>query len=578
MRQQEQGKVRLAEKAFLMKVSNEKGVWLAAKTPEADLALDTHLSSDITWSSTQKNEGKLEENGQAATLPLERGISVPAAYAQESTEQAATKDPETIRQEQAATKAQAALRGILARRAFRALKGIIRLQALFRGHLVRRQAVSTLHCMLGIVKLQALARGRKVRQSDIGIEVQKQCILDVLVVKSGGCNSSARIAKLSANAFALKLLAASPTALPLHLQFDSEDPNSVLNWLDGWSASRFWETTPEPKKAPGPKSQRRQGITYVNTETGRQKYGNRRIPAANVNGVSVHSTTELEKPKRNLRKVSSKSTDSMQENPQRELEKVKRNLRKVHAPITGSTIPSESEGEKPKAFQGKVLSSSGQDVVEHSMTNSTEKIMTETVVIETQVSDIQRTPEPLAVNEVFDSVPGGQPASLLLTSGNGGSDDSNPGQHGDFSSADNLTSNENQKSSQKVSFPAKQESPQTKSQSKSRMPSYMAATESAKAKLRVHDSARLGQDGLEKHNLTRRQSLPSSSQSKTTSLSPRAHRLIQTAGKVGYRSDRSLLSSRDGNGKNNLIVFGPCLLEGEPSGVAEMNFEEKQVS
>lgn len=61
-----------------------------------------------------------------------------------------------------------------ARRAFRALKGIIRLQALIRGHLVRRQAVATLRCMHAIVKLQALARGRRVRLSDAIPEVRKK--------------------------------------------------------------------------------------------------------------------------------------------------------------------------------------------------------------------------------------------------------------------------------------------------------------------------------------------------------------------------------------------------------------------
>lgn len=61
-----------------------------------------------------------------------------------------------------------------ARRAFRALKGIIRLQALIRGHLVRRQAVATLRCMHAIVKLQALARGTKVRLSDGMPEFRKK--------------------------------------------------------------------------------------------------------------------------------------------------------------------------------------------------------------------------------------------------------------------------------------------------------------------------------------------------------------------------------------------------------------------
>lgn len=65
-----------------------------------------------------------------------------------------------------------------ARRAFWALKGIIRLQALVRGHLVRRQAVATLKCMRAIVEFQALARGRKVR---LGQPLQKHPSREFLV-------------------------------------------------------------------------------------------------------------------------------------------------------------------------------------------------------------------------------------------------------------------------------------------------------------------------------------------------------------------------------------------------------------
>lgn len=61
------------------------------------------------------------------------------------------------------------------RRAFHALKGIIRLQALVRGHLVRRQAVVTLRSLQGVVRLQALIRGRRVRLSGIGLEVNTKC-------------------------------------------------------------------------------------------------------------------------------------------------------------------------------------------------------------------------------------------------------------------------------------------------------------------------------------------------------------------------------------------------------------------
>lgn len=69
-----------------------------------------------------------------------------------------------------------------ARRAFWALKGIIRLQALIRGHLVRRQAVATLFSVMGIVRLQAFARGREIRKSDIGVQVYRKCRLQLLQV------------------------------------------------------------------------------------------------------------------------------------------------------------------------------------------------------------------------------------------------------------------------------------------------------------------------------------------------------------------------------------------------------------
>ncbi|KAK8515268.1 hypothetical protein V6N13_139758 [Hibiscus sabdariffa] len=83
----------------------------------------------------------------------------------------------------AATRIQAAFRSYLARKALHALRGLVKLQALVRGHLVRKQTTATLRRMHALMAIQVRARFNRVQMAE---ESQ-------LVVKS----QSSRYARLS---------------------------------------------------------------------------------------------------------------------------------------------------------------------------------------------------------------------------------------------------------------------------------------------------------------------------------------------------------------------------------------------
>ncbi|MBA0555328.1 hypothetical protein Golob_025513 [Gossypium lobatum] len=62
-----------------------------------------------------------------------------------------------------ATKIQAAYRGYMARRSFRALKGLVRLQGVVRGHNVKRQTITAMKYMQLLVRVQSQIQSRRIQ-------------------------------------------------------------------------------------------------------------------------------------------------------------------------------------------------------------------------------------------------------------------------------------------------------------------------------------------------------------------------------------------------------------------------------
>ncbi|KAI3793989.1 hypothetical protein L1987_36613 [Smallanthus sonchifolius] len=449
---------------------------------------------------------------------------------------------ELIRLEQAARKVQAAFRGYLARRAFWALKGIIRLQALVRGHLVRRQAIATLSCMRAIIEFQALARGRRVRLSN-GQLLIKHTPTESMVKKPADLlGTSLRVEKLSTNVFATKLVASSHTTMPLTIHYEHMEPNSVRSWLTRWSSSCFWEPLPLPKQPLDAKPKRKQ--TKVQTEetetgAGRPKRSVRRIPAANIDN-SLSNSTENEKSRRMVRKVNHQPDSSQgQDQSLTELEKVKRNLRKISVSTSRPPEKSELDPEKTSPGLDKVSVSPAPDSSEKN-NGSMNGSYVESVEQPQPKPDPKPEPEepPVQVqvqtpdDEPLDQPPI-EPPSLETNR-----------KHETEPPVDvELNGKENQKARRRKSLPAKQEYHESVSQNTPTLPSYMAATESAKAKLRAQAAAKAAEEGAE-DGLTRRRSLPTST-NKPMSHSPRVQKPLHANGKGGTKPNKSQISPRD---------------------------------
>ncbi|GAB2222749.1 hypothetical protein Droror1_Dr00016873 [Drosera rotundifolia] len=168
------------------------------------------------------------------------------------------------KEEVAAIKIQTAFRGYLARRALRALRGLVRLKSLVEGQSVKRQATTTLRCMQTLARVQSQIRARRIRMSEENQALQRQLQqkhekeLEKLKLGEVWDDSMQSKEQIEANlqnkheaamrreralayAYSHQTRKNSKSANPTFM--DPNNPHWGWSWLERWMAARPWETT-----------------------------------------------------------------------------------------------------------------------------------------------------------------------------------------------------------------------------------------------------------------------------------------------------------------------------------------------
>ncbi|XP_052173485.1 protein IQ-DOMAIN 2-like [Diospyros lotus] len=176
-----------------------------------------------------------------------------------------------LKEKLAAIKIQTAFRGYLARRASKALRGLVRLKSLVQGPPIKRQTTNALKCMQTLARVQSQIQSRRIRMSEENQALQKQLLQkrakelanlrmgeewdDTLQSKErieanllSKFEAAMRRERALAYSFSHQQTWKKSTRSAPLMFMDPNNPQWGWSWLDRWMAARPWETPSSTEK------------------------------------------------------------------------------------------------------------------------------------------------------------------------------------------------------------------------------------------------------------------------------------------------------------------------------------------
>ncbi|XP_073122645.1 protein IQ-DOMAIN 3-like isoform X2 [Henckelia pumila] len=264
-------------KANRKKKSQKSGTWFEKQGSVNSVSApaengQTALAANSSMEEVKLMEAENEQNRHAYSVAIATAVAAEAAVAAAHAAAevvrltAAAQNLGKTKEELAAIKIQTAFRGYMARRALRALRGLVRLKSFIGGQSVKRQASTTLKCMQTLARVQSNIRVRRIKMSEDNLAIQRQIQqknekeLDKLRESSGENWDDSLLSKeqVEANiqnrkdaatkreralayAYSHQQTWRNSSASGNQTFMDPNNPHWGWSWLERWMAARPWD-------------------------------------------------------------------------------------------------------------------------------------------------------------------------------------------------------------------------------------------------------------------------------------------------------------------------------------------------